>query len=250
MNDEIKYIGTFEEQNFISNTQKDVVKTKKSKKPNFKVRKFNLKLNLKISKTKPFSINRHLVFILLVALAIYWLKPITYIKNILEEKRIYYAQINENKMADMNFFESIIYISGIEYYSDCKDTMVMPADGAICGVFDAVTKGIDIACDEYGDNIYAAANGNVCEIGYNDKHGNYIILEHKINNKYIYTYYGNLSKINVSMGQFVTQNEPIANEGGNPSYPAKITDSSGHHLHFEVRKTQTGGQLNPYIFIQ
>lgn len=250
MNDEIKYIGTFEEQNLISNTQKDVIKTKKRKENKFKVRKFNLKLNLRISRTKPFNINRQLVFILLIALAIYWIKPITYIKNILEEKRVYYAQINENKMSNMNFLESIIYMSGIEYYSDCKDTMVMPADGCICGVFDAVTKGIDIACDEYGGNIYAAANGNICEIGYDKKHGNYIIIEHKINDKYLYTFYGNLSKINVSMGQFVTQNEPIANEGGDPSHAARIADSSGHHLHFEVRKTQTSGQLNPYIFIQ
>ncbi len=250
MNDEIKYIGTFEEQNIISNTQKEVIKSKKRKQNKFKVRKFNLKLNLKIANTKPFKLNRKIIFILIIAAALYWIKPITYIKNILEEKRVYYAQINENVMSDMNFFESIIYMSGIEYYSDCRKTMVSPADGAICGVFDAVTKGIDIACDEYGDNIYAAANGNVCEIGYDKKHGNYIILEHKINDKYLYTYYGNLSKINVSMGQFVTQNQPIANEGGDPSHAGKITDLSGHHLHFEVRKTQKGGQLNPYIFIQ
>ena len=81
MNDEIKYIGTFEEQNLISNTQKEVIKSKKRKQNKFKVRKFNLKLNLKIANTKPFKLNRKIIFILIIAAALYWIKPITYLKK-------------------------------------------------------------------------------------------------------------------------------------------------------------------------
>lgn len=252
MGENIKYIGTFEEKEI---DKKSSNKTKKNKEKNkekneFKVNKKNIKVSKFISSTKNSILNKKVICFLLIILLIYIVKPITFLRAKLDEKREYYSKINTTQVTTKNLWESIVYTLGIDYYKTCKDTMFYPADGSITCQFDLAHQGIDIACEEYPGNIYAAANGNVVEIGYDEKYGNFILIEHEIKEITLYTYYANLSKINVTNGQYVYQNQIIALEGGSPDRPAQIMDSEGHHLHFEVRKSKKSGSgLNPLIFL-
>lgn len=92
-------------------------------------------------------------------------------------------------------------------------------------------KGVDISkSGAYGSPVYAAQSGTVIEandgsqvgVGY----GNHIIIKH--NGDY-YTLYGHLSQIEVSVGQKVTTGQEIGKIGS-------TGNSTGPHLHFEIRK--------------
>lgn len=251
MDNEITYIGTFTEEEINKNSSKNEKNKVEKNKSKFKQNKYSKKVSRFISSTKNKLLNKKVLAFLLIVLLIYILKPITFLKLKLEQKREYYTALQNSSISANGLFDSIIYIFGYDYYKNCKDTMVSPADGLITCQFDLNHQGIDIACDEYQGNIYSTANGHVCYIGYSEKYGNEILIEHEINGMTLYTYYANLSVINVTNGQYVYQNEVIALEGGNPDRPAKIMDSDGHHLHFEVRKTKNSGSgLNPLILIQ
>jgi murein DD-endopeptidase MepM/ murein hydrolase activator NlpD len=64
-------------------------------------------------------------------------------------------------------------------------------------------------------------------------YGNFVIIQHENG---IQTLYAHLSKVNVKVGQYVTR-DIIIGEEGNTGY------SFGSHLHFEVRKN--GVPINP-----
>lgn len=94
---------------------------------------------------------------------------------------------------------------------------------------------IDIA-NSCGTPIYAAATGTVQITGFHHIGGNFVRILHSNG---IVTYYGHLSRINVSRGQNVSQGDLIGYMG-NTGYTIGIT---GCHLHFEVR-----GATNPLRF--
>ena len=97
-------------------------------------------------------------------------------------------------------------------------------------------SGIDIAsggCN--GQTIVASDGGTVEWAGYDSSgYGNYVIINH--NNGYK-TLYGHCSTVYVSAGQSVSQGQSIAAVGS-------TGDSTGPHLHFEIR-TSGGERLNP-----
>lgn len=101
-------------------------------------------------------------------------------------------------------------------------------------------SGIDIAAGGcYGQTIVAADGGTVEWAGYDSSgYGNYVIINH--NNGYK-TLYGHCSSVYVSAGQSVSQGQSIAAVGS-------TGDSTGPHLHFEVR-TSGGSRLNPSNFV-
>ncbi len=101
-------------------------------------------------------------------------------------------------------------------------------------------SGIDISAGGvYGQEIVAADGGVVEWAGYDSSgYGNYVIINH--NNGYK-TLYGHCSSLIVSSGQSVSQGQPIARVGS-------TGDSTGPHLHFEVR-TSSGERLNPANFV-
>lgn len=250
MNEEIKYIGTFDEEEKSKKSSKKN-SSKDSKQVKFKTNKYNKKVEKFIASTKTKLLNKKVIVAIICVLLIFIFKPITFLRAKLDEKREYYSQFETNSFSGKGIIDSIMYMSGVEYYKNCKDTMVYPADGSIIYQYDLAHKGIDITCDEYPGNIYAVANGYVVSTGYSEKYGNEILIQHNINGIDIYTYYANLSVINVSQGQHVYQNEVIGLEGGDPSKKSQIMDSQGHHLHFEVRKSKDKNSgLNPLIFIE
>ncbi len=94
-------------------------------------------------------------------------------------------------------------------------------------------NGIDIGIPT-GSPVMASGNGRIIltkTSGYNGGYGNMIIIAHDNN---IQTVYAHLSKVNVSIGQTVSQGEVIGATGN-------TGHSTGPHLHFEVR-----GAVNPF----
>jgi len=102
--------------------------------------------------------------------------------------------------------------------------------------------GIDLA-GARGTPVYAAASGVVikavtgCVEGKKScggRYGNYIVIEHENGTS---TLYAHLSKVNVSVGQTVSQSKKIGAVGSTGG-------STGPHLHFEIRKAN-GSTMKP-----
>lgn len=91
-------------------------------------------------------------------------------------------------------------------------------------------SGIDIGASS-GSSIVAAESGTVllASYGYNGGYGNYIIINH---GNGLTTRYAHCSSLSVSVGQSVTKGQVIAAVGS-------TGDSTGPHLHFEVRLNGT-----------
>lgn len=97
------------------------------------------------------------------------------------------------------------------------------------GGFAHFHTGIDVSTAE-GTPVLAAADGVVVLAGFNaGGYGNYVVISHGGG---LDTLYGHLDSILVRQGQTVTHGQPIGAEGS-------TGNSTGAHLHFEVRK---GGQ--------
>ena len=89
-----------------------------------------------------------------------------------------------------------------------------------------------------GTPIYAAASGKVIYSGYNSGgYGNLIIIEHS--NGY-QTYYAHCSRLYANVGEQVSKGDRIAGVG-------TTGDSTGNHLHFEIRKN--GTPVNPANYL-
>ena len=97
-------------------------------------------------------------------------------------------------------------------------------------------SGIDIA-QPYGQAVLAADNGvaNLYSTGYG--YGNYVIITH--GNGYA-TLYGHLASFNVRNGQLVVRGQVIAYEGS-------TGNSTGPHLHFEIR--YNGDYTDPCAYL-
>ncbi len=94
-------------------------------------------------------------------------------------------------------------------------------------------NGVDIAAPK-GTPIYAAAGGTVIVSrvgGWNGGYGNYVVIDHGDGTQ---TLYGHLTSDSVSVGQSVSQGQPIGTVGNTGK-------ATGYHLHFEVR-----GARNPF----
>lgn len=99
-------------------------------------------------------------------------------------------------------------------------------------------RGIDISGGSvYGKPILASRAGTVITATYHYSYGNYVIIDHGDGYS---TLYAHCSSLNVSAGQAVSQGQTIAFVGNSG-------DSTGPHLHFEVRKGTT--PMNPLSYV-
>jgi murein DD-endopeptidase MepM/ murein hydrolase activator NlpD len=98
-------------------------------------------------------------------------------------------------------------------------------------------EGLDIAAST-GEPIYAALDGTVTYAGWEEGYGKFIKLKHSDG---LETAYGHCSVISVKVGQSVKKGEKIG-EVGNTG------NSTGPHLHFEVR--QNGQPKNPTAYLK
>ncbi len=99
--------------------------------------------------------------------------------------------------------------------------------------------GIDIAGGGiYGRPVYASRGGTVIAANWgNTGYGNYVIIDH--GDGYA-SLYGHCSSLSVSAGQTVSKGQQIANVGS-------TGNSTGPHLHFEIRKN--GVKVNPANYL-
>lgn len=110
--------------------------------------------------------------------------------------------------------------------------------------------GIDISGVHHAE-VLTVADGEVTWAGVQNGYGNCIEVKHIVNGETIYSFYAHLSEIKVQIGDKVTQGQVIALEGGDPANDPNPGDSTGHHLHFEMRaKSGYGNDIDPTNYIQ
>ena len=100
-------------------------------------------------------------------------------------------------------------------------------------------QALDIAGTGYGSNIYVATSGVVVFAKYESTGGNYICVNHNVNN--LYTCYAHLSKMLVKAGDTVERGQIIG-------YMGATGNATGPHLHFEVwiGYPWRGYRINPW----
>lgn len=90
-----------------------------------------------------------------------------------------------------------------------------------------------------GTPIVAAAAGKIAASGEGNGYGNYVILEHELNGKPVYTMYAHLDSLphgKVVDGKSATTGQPVHIGQGETIGPCGNTGvSKGSHVHFEVR---------------
>ena len=97
--------------------------------------------------------------------------------------------------------------------------------------------GIDLV-EPFGSPVYAADDGVVALVGSSSSgYGNYVVIAHSGG---LDTLYGHLATALVKVGQTVTQGQPIGMEGS-------TGNSTGAHLHFELRINQKPVDPAPYL---
>ena len=109
--------------------------------------------------------------------------------------------------------------------------------------------GIDLA-GTWHTEILSIADGEVTFAGVQNGFGNCVEIKHIVNGETIYSFYAHLSKINVQVGNKIKQGQKIGLEGGNPESDPNPGNSTGHHLHFEIRKASGyGNDVDPNSYI-
>jgi len=104
--------------------------------------------------------------------------------------------------------------------------------------WNGIHKGIDIACAT-GTPLYAADNGTVVVSGWtNTGYGYYIIVDHGNGMK---TLYGHCSTLIATVGEVVRRGQLIALMGS-------TGNSTGPHIHFEVRLNDVRVPPEPYLY--
>ena len=100
----------------------------------------------------------------------------------------------------------------------------------------AVPSGTDVVAAHGGTVVKAGGNG----AGDGPAYGNAIVIRH---GNGTYSQYAHLSRIDVRVGQVVATGQHIARSGN-------TGNSSGPHLHFEIRTTPNyGSAINPVTFL-
>ena len=117
---------------------------------------------------------------------------------------------------------------------------IWPCDGVVVSGFGMrwgrMHEGIDIGC-AYGTPNRAAASGTVIYSGWLGGYGNLIVVDH---GNGLSTAYAHASTLLVGVGQSVSQGETVSLVGS-------TGNSSGPHLHFEVRVN--GQAVDPLFYL-
>ncbi|WP_030251454.1 MULTISPECIES: M23 family metallopeptidase [unclassified Streptomyces] len=113
------------------------------------------------------------------------------------------------------------------------------------GMWQSTHSGQDFAVPS-GTKVVAAHGGTVVKAGGNGAgdgpaYGNAVVIKHGSGT---YSQYAHLSKVEVRVGQVVKTGQEIARSGN-------TGNSSGPHLHFEIRTTPNyGSAIDPVKFLQ
>ncbi|MFD3924295.1 M23 family metallopeptidase [Streptomyces sp. NPDC058595] len=116
------------------------------------------------------------------------------------------------------------------------------------GMWASKHSGQDFAVS-VGTNVKAVHAGTVVKAGPNGAgdgpaYGNAIVIKHGTGQSAKYSQYAHLSKVKVHAGQKVDKGQSVALSGN-------TGNSSGPHLHFEIRTTPNyGSAINPVSFLR
>lgn len=155
----------------------------------------------------------------------------------LDEESIKVAKEKIESNLEQKLEEQGKTVAGV--YLACKPVsgVITSRFGANESIRDHTHLGIDIGAPA-GTAIKATAAGTIKTAGWNNGgYGNLVIIDH---GNGIQTYYGHCSKIYVSAGSKVNAGDTIAAVGS-------TGNSTGNHLHFEIR--QNGKQVNPQKYV-
>jgi murein DD-endopeptidase MepM/ murein hydrolase activator NlpD len=144
------------------------------------------------------------------------------------------SDINMYHVDMTQFQDTMVY-----NFSDAKWQYTVPRMGRVTSGFGKRAlfgrkfhKGLDIDL-ETGDTIVAAMSGKVRIARYGNGYGNMVVISHAGG---LETLYGHMSQLDVHEGQEVMSGQPIGLGGS-------TGQSTGSHLHFEVRVL--GEQVDP-----
>ncbi|HEX7264447.1 MAG TPA: peptidoglycan DD-metalloendopeptidase family protein [Candidatus Dormibacteraeota bacterium] len=105
------------------------------------------------------------------------------------------------------------------------------------GIYPHFHTGIDLV-EPFGSPVYAADDGVVALVGSSSSgYGNYVVIAHSGG---LDTLYGHLATSLVKVGDKVIQGQPVGMEGS-------TGNSTGAHLHFELRINQKPVDPSPYL---
>jgi len=135
------------------------------------------------------------------------------------------------RVASSAFYEGSIVYAGLGRF-------IWPTWGRLTQYYWWAHRAIDIGAP-IGRPVAASDSGTVIHAGWSTwGYGNLVVLDH---GNGFQTWYGHLDSIWVANGQFVSQ-------GGNIGAAGTTGNSSGPHLHFEIR--YLGNLLNPLDYLQ
>lgn len=188
-----------------------------------------------------------LLFICILLFPIYiLLNPIDTIKMLVSDTGDLEAIQNVKEEYQILEIRELVYKGG---------KLPIPLEGVVTSEYgsrilfgeDNFHTGIDIS-GKWHDEIIVVYNGTVTFAGVQNGYGNCIEIKHEYEGQVFYTFYAHLSKILVTTGQQVIQGNVIALEGGDPEKDENAGTSTGHHLHFEIRKSDKS-RINPRAYI-
>lgn len=206
------------------------------------------------------------IIIMIVTITLIILIPLFAITSTIDKIKSFFGFGDDGQATDSSYYELVkmhdtyaptLTVGELEY----NGTFSMPIQNAtITSEFGSrvhpVTgkrsfhTGIDLA-GTWHSNITAVEKGKVVFVGVHQGYGNCVEIQHTATSGTIYfTFYAHLARIDVIEGQEVQQGTVVGIQGGDPNRDPNPGYSTGTHLHFEIRMSQSGDFINPreYLF--
>ena len=214
--------------------------------------KINLKYKDPLTLQK-IKVLKYTIFAIVLAILVYFLNPISNIQGFLAKKEYSNSYtFSLNDIWNANPYNSLDFVTNNNNDSNKNNnqdisstgTYSLPMSGQITSDYgmrtDPITgeytmhTGIDIS-GVHRDNVETIEAGVVTFAGSQNGFGNCVEIKHETKSGTFYTFYAHLSEIFVTEGHTVNAYDIIGLEGGDPATDPNPGNSTGHHLHFEVR---------------
>lgn len=186
--------------------------------------------------------------------------PVEYVYND-SQYTTYSKVLNEGSEGYRQVVADIVYENGVESSRKIlSESVIIQADARVVEVgtitpptfikpisggtltsgfgarWGTVHQGVDWACST-GTSIMASCGGTVIQAGWYGSYGYCVTIQH---GNGIQTRYGHMSKVLVSVGDYVQQGEVIGRSGS-------TGNSTGPHVHFEI--IVNGTKVNPLTYL-
>jgi murein DD-endopeptidase MepM/ murein hydrolase activator NlpD len=142
---------------------------------------------------------------------------------------------NPDKLKSFAIFYNPVFPNNVNFM--CANFYKYVSPNGVYGAnrINGLHSGIDISIPDLNVPIYAAGDGTVIEVNYDDIQGNYITLAHNSNNYTFYTRYLHLNNISSLLFNGISVKGGITVLGNMGSTGAVTAQC----LHFEIRKNES-----------